>query len=208
MIKIICHRGIWNSINEQNTKISFQRAISNKLGIELDLRDYNKKIIISHDPASVKNIYYFENFLKDFSKKIILYNITLALNIKSDGISKILKKNLKKYNIKNYFVFDMSIPELIQYKKGKINFFERSSNYEKNLIFNRYSKGIWMDNFFGELDIPDTVNKKDLCFVSPECHAKKYKTIKFWKKLKKLTISSQIFICTDLPFLAKRYFDD
>ena len=47
----------------------------------------------------------------------------LALNIKSDGISEILKKTLKKYSIKNYFVFDMSVPELIQYKK-KIKFFE------------------------------------------------------------------------------------
>ena len=35
--------------------------------------------------------------------------------------SEILKKTLKKYSIKNYFVFDMSKAELIQYKK-KLNF--------------------------------------------------------------------------------------
>ena len=41
---------------EQNTKISFERAIDNKFGIEMDLRDCNGNIIISHDPADTKSL--------------------------------------------------------------------------------------------------------------------------------------------------------
>ena len=97
MVKIICHRGLWLKKVEQNTKISFERAIDNKFGIEMDLRDCNGNIIISHDPLDTKKVYYFHKFIKEFSKKISNNHTMLALNIKSDGISGILKKTLKKY---------------------------------------------------------------------------------------------------------------
>ena len=208
MVKIICHRGLWIKKIEQNTKISFKRAIDNKFGIEMDLRDHNGNIIISHDLVNTKKVYYFYKFLNDFSKKINKNHTVLALNIKSDGISEILKKTLKKYSIKNYFVFDMSVPELIKYKKKRIKFFERFSNYEKNLVFNNSSDGIWVDNFFGEYNFPKLKIKKKMCFVSPECHLKKHKKGLFWNKLKKFRTNTNIFLCTDSPFLAKRYFND
>ncbi len=208
MLKLICHRGLWLKTVEQNTKISFERAIDNKFGIEMDIRDYNGKIIISHDPVNTKKVYYFNNFIKDFSKRINKNQTILALNIKSDGLSEILKKILKKYSIKNYFVFDMSVPELIQYKKKKIKFFERFSNYEKNLVFNKSSDGIWVDNFFGQYNFPKLKVKKVICFVSPECHLKKHKRAMFWSRLKKFRSNTNIFLCTDFPFLAKRYFYD
>ena len=47
-----------------------------------------------------------------------------------------------------------------------------------------------------------------MCFVSPECHLKKHKNSTFWKKLKKFRNNNKIFLCTDYPFLAKRYFND
>ena len=49
-VNIICHRGFWKKKSEQNKIISIKKAIDKYYGIEIDLRDSNNEIIISHDP--------------------------------------------------------------------------------------------------------------------------------------------------------------
>ena len=129
-MKIICHRGLWLKKSEQNKIISFKRAFDKNFGVELDLRDYRNEIIISHDPYVLGKKITFNFFLKKFFNIINKKNILLALNIKSDGISKKIKKLIKKYKLKNYFVFDMSIPETFNYLRDNLIFFERYSNFE------------------------------------------------------------------------------
>ena len=55
-------------------------------------------------------------------------NLPLALNIKSDGLTMYIKKSLEKYQIKNYFLFDMSVPDLMEYQKIKLTFIVDKAN--------------------------------------------------------------------------------
>ena len=208
MIKIICHRGLWREKSEQNKFISFRRSLDNNFGMEIDLRDLKNEIIISHDPYFSGEKVYLKMFLKRFHKEIKKKNILLALNIKTDGISKKLKTLLNRYQIKNYFVFDMSVPETLNYKKNKLKFYERYSCYESKLHFMKFSYGIWVDSFEGKFFFPLNIKRKNLCFVSPELHKKK-NINSFWLKIKKIKKFNQnIYLCTDYPFLAKEYFND
>ena len=205
-MKIICHRGLWLKKSEQNKIISFKRAFDKNFGVELDLRDYRNEIIISHDPYVLGKKITFNFFLKKFFNIINKKNILLALNIKSDGISKKIKKLIKKYKLKNYFVFDMSIPETFNYLRDNLIFFERYSNFEKSFSLSKYSKGFWVDSFDGKFILPKLYKNK-ICFVSPELHKKKnFKSL--WVNLKKLKTKSNYYLCTDYPNLAKKFFND
>ena len=48
-MKIISHCGYWGSIKDRNTLGAFQKSLIHGFGIEVDIRDYNNTIIISHD---------------------------------------------------------------------------------------------------------------------------------------------------------------
>ena len=188
MINILCHRGLWKLKKDQNNLISLEKAINHNFGIELDVRDYENEIIISHDMYDKKknSKLLFEFFLKKNFKIINKKKILLAINIKSDGLFIKLKKILKIYKIKNYFCFDMSTPEIFKYIKYNLNFYTRSSKLEKNILFKNVSKGIWVDCFDGNFLYQNSFNKKTLCYVSPELHYKNNKRLVFWKKLKNL----------------------
>ena len=64
-MKIICHRGFWKKEQEQNTVSSFINAYSMGFGVELDVRDSNSEIVISHDPPKKK-----DNLFSEFLEKI------------------------------------------------------------------------------------------------------------------------------------------
>ena len=213
MINILCHRGLWKYKKDHNSVISLEKAIKYNFGIELDIRDHENKIIISHDMFDKKNNHklLFENFLIRNFKKINKKKITIAINIKSDGLFSKLKKILKIYKIKNYFCFDMSTPEILKYINCNLNFYSRFSKFEKNILFKKESKGIWVDSFDGNFIYKNSFNKKILCYVSPELHNKNNKRLAFWKKLKNLNKKknkTKIFLCTDFPIQANLYFND
>ena len=48
-MEIICHRGYWNTKNEQNSLKAFERALCRGFGVEFDVRNYGKKLVVSHD---------------------------------------------------------------------------------------------------------------------------------------------------------------
>jgi hypothetical protein len=82
----ICHR-INKSEDLDNVK--------NNEGIEIDLRDKDTTLVLSHDPFN--NGENFEEFLKKYNKNLII------LNIKSERIEYKVLDLLKKYNVKNIF---------------------------------------------------------------------------------------------------------
>ena len=210
---IIAHRGLWNSkgIEYKNSKKAIFYAINSGFGIETDLRFFNGRIIISHDQilldSSKCNLFYLDELLDYFvSKKSEAY---LALNIKEDGIGSYLKDVLKIYPIDNYFIFDMSNPELIALNKFFFNIYVRESEYENSLLFKSLNpKGVWLDSFGQGIDYYEKIEKLDSFFqkiavVSPELHGKPY--IPFWLKLKENLFNNgkfmleKVMICTDYP---------
>ena len=71
-------------------------------GVEVDLRDFGKKLILQHDPF--KDGESFEEYLKNYNHG------TMILNIKSEGIETKVLKLLRQYNVKSYFFLDCSFP--------------------------------------------------------------------------------------------------
>ncbi len=156
-----------------------------------------------------------ENCLKleDFFKLYKKYNtnLPLALNIKADGLQNLLKKLIEKYEITNYFIFDMSVPDALLYIDLNFNVFTRQSEYEKE----HKACGVWMDEFYSHWIDKNIIKKhinngKLICIVSPELHKREFK--KEWKEYKQiekdLQIQEQLMICTDYPDEARRFFND
>ncbi len=212
MIEIISHRGLWSNPDDKNTALSFETSLNNKFGIETDVREYSGKIVISHDiPNDSKHLIDLDQFFdlyKSFSS-----NETLAINIKSDGLFHILKNKIHQYGISNYFVFDMSIPETLNYKNQNLNFFSRQSEFETYPIFYDDCDGIWLDQFYKDwveeevLSLHDSNNKK-ICIVSPELHGRDH--LSAWEKYKNINKKNthlNFIICTDYPLEARSFFE-
>lgn len=209
-MNIISHRGLWDNIKEKNTKEAIIKSFSNGFGIETDIRDLNGEIVISHDMPNND-----DECLK-FNELIDIYidylHLPLALNVKSDGMQTLIKNKILEYDLKNYFLFDMSIPDLIHTKKNNLNFLTRVSEYELPILIDD-SKGVWADEFntewidFELIRYLNSINKK-LFIVSPELHNRNY--IFKWEYYKKNSITKyrNIYLCTDYPLLARKFFYD
>ena len=212
-MKIVSHRGFWLTPEEKNSEVAFKRSFSKGFGTETDIRDHQGRLCISHD-MPIKNPMPLEQLFDIFVK----YDpsLPLFLNIKSDGIGEALRKVLDEYSIENYYAFDMSITEMIHYKKtGLLNFISRMSDIETTPLLVEDSKGIWIDDFFGRMLLPSDINAfasndRLLCFVSSELHGRNHE--EYWEHLKvcenkKEFSCSQLMLCTDFPEDAKNYFN-
>lgn len=207
-MQIISHRGYWKLPEEKNTSVAFKRSFSLGFGTETDFRDYLEDLVISHDIASntsFKAIKFFEIFNQ--------YNsaLPLALNIKADGLQKKLKAILKQFNIANYFVFDMSIPDTIGYIDNNIPFFSRQSEYEIQPAFYENCAGVWLDAFIDKWYDADLIrqhisNGKQVAVVSFDLHKRDH--LALWKYLKENNLHSvrEVILCTDIPEEALTFF--
>ena len=210
-MKILAHRGFWSKEIEQNTLKSFEMSLQNDFGVEMDLRDMLEDIVISHDIPNKSSLFLNDFFMlyRNFSNQV-----PLALNIKADGLQDLLESFLKKHNIKNYFVFDMSVPDALIYLKLGFNVFTRQSEYEQQPSFYEQACGVWMDEF-NDHWINESVirrhldNDKKICIVSPELHKREFE--KEWTEYKKISDRldnrDNLMICTDYPLKAKEFFD-
>ncbi len=207
-MEIISHRGLWISEEEKNTIIAFENSFKNGFGTETDFRDYRGELVISHDIAN-ENCIPASRFFEIYKSYTI--QSTLALNIKSDGLQKKLLELLKKYEVENYFVFDMSIPDTLGYLKNVIPFYTRQSEYELIPSLYEESKGIWLDCFekiwFTEELINNHISQaKTIACVSPDLHKRNPNDLWSFLKKNKFHESNKLILCTDLPLEAESYF--
>ncbi|MBL4900972.1 MAG: hypothetical protein JKX76_15295 [Colwellia sp.] len=208
---VLSHRGYWNKENEKNTILSFERSFSLDYGTETDIRDYLGNLVISHNIAD-KHCMYVKDMFSIYNK----YSCTqpLALNIKADGLQIKLKELLEQFEISNYFVFDMSVPDGLQYLKHDLMSFTRESEYEKEPSFYDEAKGVWLDEFKGHWIDKKVIqkhidNNKKICIVSPDLHKREYK--KEWQDYKNIEKDlgiNNLMICTDYPEEAKEFFNE
>lgn len=205
MIEIISHRGYWLADEEKNTVKAFERSFSLGYGTETDLRDYKGEIVISHDIANEKCIT-FKDFLDIYNKNSC--KGVLALNVKSDGLQEKIKLDLKSSGVDNYFLFDMSVPDLKKSLMADLNCFTRLSDVEMTPSYLEACDGVWIDSMESEwLDASKIkevlqLNKK-LCFVSSELHKREYNQL--WELLKSFKNLRDFVLCTDLPEHASKY---
>ena len=177
------------------------RKLDKKYGIEIDIRDDKKNLIVVHDPF--KKGILLKSFLKFYKHKILI------ANIKSERIEDEVIKIFKKNNIKNYFFLDSSFPKIIDLVKKKFKKIALRVSVYESINTAKKLRGkinwIWFDTFEG---IPKNLkelkylkNNLDykICLVCPKLHKKtnrlNLKQIKIIKKNKLIDA-----ICTKEKF--------
>jgi glycerophosphoryl diester phosphodiesterase len=208
---ILAHRGLWESKADANSRESILRAFEHGFGIETDLRaTHDGNIIVSHDAILSDKEPLTLQWLLDAHKSISPSSI-LALNIKADGLHSLIKTALNELDDDKYFLFDMSVPDLISGSPSGLRQFGRVSCYEDPVPLAPYIKGLWVDcfdNLFPALsDIQELARCwPTLAFVSPELHGRNYQT--FWDILKASEVSAhtKLMLCTDHPAQAYEFF--
>ena len=207
-MKILAHRGHWLEREEMNSFRAFERAWSGGHGIETDLRDLNGAVVISHDPPG-PGVRSLEEFLAAYTARGA--GTPLALNIKADGLQTTIAKALQKSRVRNYFVFDMSVPDSLHYLRTGLPVFVRLSEYEGETSLLERAVGVWLDAFEGEWWTLDTLRSlhtrgKVIAIVSPELHKRPHE--KLWRTLRELEdeIREGLMLCTDFPDAAAATF--
>lgn len=203
-MKIIAHRGFWLTENEKNSQSAFERAISNGFGIETDVRDANGQIVIAHDAFTSNS----QDFL-GFFEAVKNTNLTFAINVKADGLSKKFAEILNGTHTASFVFFDMSGPEHSKYIHQKLPVLNRISEYEEKFTFPGTSPDIWLDAFSSESWVIEWLSKqpqksKKIFVVSPELHGREH--IPFWNELLLISDFHEILLCTDYPDKAKTFF--
>ena len=161
-----------NLIAHRINKIEQLKKIDPNYGIEIDIRDNGKDLILVHDPF--KKGEKLDNFLKFYKHKILI------ANIKSERIEDEVIKTFKKFKIKNYFFLDSSFPKIIDLVKKKFDKIALRISYYEDVSTAKKLKGkvkwIWYDSFFGlpknykELEYIKKTLKYKICLVCPELH--------------------------------------
>lgn len=224
---IIAHRGWWELPTKKNTPAAFIKAFTAGFGVETDIRDLDGTLVIAHDMPTVKSApTTVAQFLECYCQHTQQHAVqpTLALNIKCDSLHAPLLALLTQYNITNYFVFDMSIPDMRNYLRDGMKTFTRWSDIEPEPLLLPHCDGIWVDAFESDwvefpLVLPQTepnaLSQKSICLVSPELHRRTtYKTTwQHWKQqltqphLNNTTTPKTLLLCTDFPQEACLFFN-
>jgi len=168
-------------------------------GIELDIRAFNHELILHHDPFVSGER--FEDILKSYQHSFLI------LNTKCEGMEEQILELIKKYQIKDYFFLDLSLPFLVKYaNKGIQEIAIRYSEFEPiefALAFAGKVKWVWVDCFTHlPLDIKTYSVLKEhfkICLVSPELQGYDVSMIDSFKtQIEKMKIDA---VCTKRPDL-------
>lgn len=159
-MKIIAHR--------RNT-IAELAASPVKYGVEVDIRSWNDRLVIHHDP-------FVEG--ESFEAWIAAYRHgTLILNVKEEGLEAKLIDMMRAHGIDDYFFLDQSFPFLVKWAKaGERRCAVRVSEFESvetALTLAGKIDWVWVD-CFSHFPLTGTQAEKlkaggfRLCLVSPE----------------------------------------
>jgi hypothetical protein len=207
--RILAHRGLWLEPNEKNSTSAILRAIESGFSVEIDLRDSFGEVVVAHDPVTPKDSLTLRDLCR-FIDELVEHSTgqVLALDVKSDGLHKLSGLDTPK-NLEHFF-FDMSIPELIQYKStDNLNTATRWSEFEDPLILlEAFSdEWVWMDCFRSDwwLRDPKALSRlrdvsqgSRVVIVSPELHGRDPEQV--WDYFTLESRSNQnLYICTDHP---------
>ena len=203
-MKILSHRGYWKESSERNSLVAFTRSLEFRFGLETDVRDCAGRLVVSHDMPSGSEM--------GFAHVISLFHdtdFTLAINVKADGLAACLKSTFSSYNVRNWFAFDMSIPDMRSYLDERLPVFARVSEVEREPAWIEEVSGIWFDSFsVDHYDIPRISEflyvGKRVCVVSPELHRRSHELL--WAAIKPLADEAGLMLCTDYPEEARRFF--
>jgi hypothetical protein len=143
------------------------KKIPRNYGVEIDIRSFGKKLILSHDAH--KKGEELNKFLKNYKHSL------LVANIKEAGIEDKVINEIRKAKIKKYFLLDVEFPYLYKASKKKVkNIAIRFSEDESIQTVSKYINKlnyVWIDTF---TKFPinkknnKILNKFHKCLVSPD----------------------------------------
>jgi hypothetical protein len=203
-MKILSHRGYWKESGERNSPVAFARSLELRFGLETDVRDCAGRLVVSHDMPSGGEVG-FEHVASLFHDT----DCTLAINIKADGLAARLKSALARYDVKSWFAFDMSIPDMRNYLDEELPVFARVSEVEREPAWIEEVAGIWFDSFHVDHYDVRRISEfldvgKLICVVSPELHRWSHEPL--WAAIKPLAARAGLMLCTDYPEEARQFF--
>ena len=203
-MRILSHRGYWREPGEQNSPVAFARSLELRFGLETDVRDCAGRLLISHDMPKGSEMC-FDQLISLFHDT----DLTLAVNVKADGLAGRLKSALASYNIKSWFAFDMSIPDMRTYLDENLPVFARVSEVERQPAWIDEVAGIWLDSFkvdhYAVCRIGEFLDGgKQVCVVSPELHS--WSREPLWTAIQPLSNQAGLMLCTDFPEEARCFF--
>ncbi len=203
-MRIISHRGYWHQQPERNLPEAFHRSFDLGFGTETDVRDVAGLLVISHDMPSGNELS-VDALLEIMAGR----NLPLAINVKADGMAMALKKTFERHGHTNWFVFDMSIPDMRAYLTEGIATYTRISDVEVAPVLIGQAAGVWLDGFegdwFSNKVVADLlVQGKQVCVVSPELHGRDPEVL--WRQLSDLKSQDGLMLCTDRPADANKFF--
>jgi len=139
-------------------------------GIEFDLRDSNRALIVQHDACQEGQL--FSEFLQ-FCPPTKVY----IVNIKAEGIEEMAIDMLTKHGIHQFFLLDCGMPSIVRLgRKGERRIAIRFSEYESFetvMAIAPFVSWIWIDVFTRLIFTKEQAIKAKqlglrLCLVSPE----------------------------------------
>lgn len=202
-MQILAHRGMWETAAEQNTLAAFARAFDAGFGIETDVRDCRGRLLISHNPPTGD-----EPGLEDCLALLRGRSLPLAINIKADGLAEGVHDLCRRLQAPDWFVFDMSVPDMRQQLATGNPVYARMSEVEKTPPWPEEAAGIWLDGFaalwYGEDTVASLLKRFRVCVVSQELHSRD--PAAQWAMLRPYASSANLLLCTDRPAQAKGYF--
>lgn len=201
---VLSHRGYWKTQAEKNTAEAFARSFDLGFGTETDVRDCKGELVISHDMPQGG-----EMTLDQFLDILDGRNLPLAINIKSDGLAPRLAETMTRRGVRDWFVFDMSVPDMRGHLAAGTQVFTRMSDVEPTPAYLEQSAGIWLDMFDGQWYDSQVIagllaRDKRVCVVSSELHGKDYANL--WTSLRGVAAHPRLMLCTDVPEAAREYF--
>jgi hypothetical protein len=210
-MEFLAHRGLWFDEAEKNSLHALYKCLDKGFGLETDIRDLNGQLVISHDMPMLNSAIPLEQLLRYYN--VGGFKSTLALNIKSDGLQERLRSLLDVYNITNYFVFDMSVPDTLGYLDLKLRTFIRRSDIEHYPELELFAGGIWLDELIepwisAESILDQSTDASLICIVSSELHRRNY--LFQWTEIARAVMlgcsSNKLLLCTDIPHEAEKFF--
>jgi hypothetical protein len=211
MMEILAHRGDWRQEHEKNSLPALFGALESGFGLETDIRDLDGELVISHDVPRLGTIRPAEELIAFYARGG--FTATLALNIKCDGLQERLQALLEKYQVRNYFVFDMAVPDLLGYLKRGMPSYVRRSELEDHPRLSAQAAGTWLDeltdSWIDEAAIArEAAATPRVAIVSPELHRRPHQAQ--WAAIRSAMAggvpAAKLQICTDFPNEARRHF--
>jgi glycerophosphoryl diester phosphodiesterase len=210
-MKLLAHRGLWEEGLPKNSLPALVAALDAGLGVETDVRDLNGRLVISHDMPTEATQVDLDAFLANAAKTP--QSGLLALNIKSDGLQARLQQHIAAQGLQDrHFVFDMSVPDLLGWRRTGQPWAVRLSEYEDGGPLLEEARFVWLDAFERDDWFPDSLLErllaqgKTVALVSPELHRRPHATA--WQRWRRLDQGSdRLWLCTDLVRQAQETFD-